>query len=373
MISCRPLPVLAVILLLAVAARADDNPGQAPLRTFDGKHSIQSIQVAAVYYVPEDRKPLPDWRERVEYFTRRIEAFHRRELSGLSDLRVAVHAEPLRSKHASEHFRGKDANVTFFRTMDDVRKTLGWPAKERKAFPILLVFSDINWRELDDFRRERLVEGKPQHEGNIAGDGRHFPGAESGGARAVYDSRGGYGMGLVSADGWRVPYSGSDCVAYHEGVGHPIGLPHPDPIDDSVMGVAQYRFWLNQSHVNVRQKKVLGWKPPSDEGLKPDLFTAFTALQDPVVPAPGQRVELKLTWPKDAQVKSIKVRYQTDLWGPWWETPMTGVSPTAPAKLALATFDQPTPVSYRVDAALASGETVELWGYFQVRDKRKGK
>ena len=58
------------------------------------------------------------------------------------------------------------------------------------------------------------------HEGNLAEDGRHFPVAESGGARVNYDAEKAHGVGLAHADGWRVPYSGSDCVIYHEGVGH---------------------------------------------------------------------------------------------------------------------------------------------------------
>jgi hypothetical protein len=50
-----------------------------PLKTWDGRHSIESIEVTVVYFVPNDGKPLPDWRERVAYFSRRIEQFHQRE------------------------------------------------------------------------------------------------------------------------------------------------------------------------------------------------------------------------------------------------------------------------------------------------------
>ncbi len=104
--------------------------------------------------------------------------------------------------------------------------------------PILLVLSEINWRELDDFRRTRLVDGVATFDGSIDADGRHFPGAESGGSRARYLPEEGVGLGLVSGDGWRVPYSGSDCAVYHEGVGHSVGLFHPKPEDHSVMGRA---------------------------------------------------------------------------------------------------------------------------------------
>ena len=164
--------------------------------------------------------------------------------------------------------RGDDPNQTFFNTTGEARETLKWPGK-REGFPILLVLSEINWRELDDFTRTRLIDGVPKFEGTLSPDGRHFPGAESGGARATYDGEKGEGVGLVSADGWRVPYSGSDCVVYHEGVGHAIGLPHPEPADDSVMCFAQYNFWINQTWVTPSQKKALGW-PVADDKVPPD-------------------------------------------------------------------------------------------------------
>ena len=75
------------------------------------------------------------------------------------------------------------------------------------------------------------------------------------------------GVGLVSGDGWRVPYSGSDCAVYHEGIGHPVGLPHPEPLDDSVMGTAQYKYWINQTWVNRSQKQALGWDDAGGEGI----------------------------------------------------------------------------------------------------------
>ena len=103
-----------------------------------------------------------------------------------------------------------------------------------------------------------------QFEGHIIGD-RHFPGAASGGARSLYQPDRGVGWGLVSGDGWRVPYSGTDCVVYHEGVGHPIGLPHPEPGDDSVMSLAQYKYWLNETWIDEPQKRKLGWQPTPEK------------------------------------------------------------------------------------------------------------
>ena len=339
--------------------------------TFDGKHGITTINLTVAYLVPKDRQALSDWRERVDYYMDRIGRFHERESGGVSKLKIQVHPEPLVSGKFAQELRGDEPNATFFNSVNEAAGLLKWNQEKSEGFPILLVLSEINWRELDDFTRLKIVDGQPTFDGNIGQDGRHFPGAEAGGARAIYDSEKGLGVGLVSADGWRVPYSGSDCVVYHEGVGHAIGLPHPEPADDSVMCFGQYHYWINQTWVTPAQKLALGW--PAHQGAVPldfagsqDLFTAFTALQSPIVPQPGEAVSLKLTWPKEARLGSIQVRIQTDLKGPWLSlSSKPGVEP--PAELAIGTFDRPTPVSYCVNAVLEDGQRVELRGYFQVK------
>ena len=73
-------------------------------RTFDGKHDHQTIDLTVVYLVPKDRTPLPDWRERVDYFMKRIEAFHRRESAGRSTLHIQVHPR------AADHRQDGDGN-----------------------------------------------------------------------------------------------------------------------------------------------------------------------------------------------------------------------------------------------------------------------
>ena len=166
--------------------------------------------------------------------------------------------------------------------------------------------------------------------------------AESGGARATYRPDEGLGMGLVSGDGWRVPYSGSDSVFYHEGVGHPIGLPHPEPLGDSVMGIAQYKFWINQTWVNPSQKPAPGWSDGT--GLRSvrlptktytnDLFTVFTAVPNPLVPTPKEPVKLEFTWPEGSKLRAIKIQVQTDLRGRWRTLPVGSAGPT-PASLSL--------------------------------------
>ena len=349
----------------------------AEVKTWDGKHSIDKIEVTVVYFLPRDRSPLPDWKERVSYFCRRIEQFHQREYDGQSTLKTVQRSEPFRSARTTEQLRNGDANFIFFQTLGEVDETLPFGRDKKNGFPILLVLSDINWRPLDDFFRLHTTDdGKLEFEGNYF-NGRHHPGATSGGARATYLADRGVGWGLVSADGWRVPYCGTDCVVYHEGVGHTVGLPHPEPGNGSVMSLAQYNGWISESWLDDDQKKRLGWKPPEKPfDRKADLFSVFTAQPTPNVPKPDEPVSLQLKWPPEAKLKSLRVRLQTDLNGPWLDPNVVDASriqePPAnipPTTVSLGRFDRATPVSYRVDATLQDGQNVELWGYFQVREK----
>ncbi len=370
-----------IVLFLALAGVGIADGGE--LRTWDGKHPIDRIEVTVVYFVPQDRAPLPDWRERVDYYCKRIEQFHAREFEGQSTLKTVIRPTPFISSRATRQLRQRDADFIFFRTLEEVDAALEFGKAPHESYPILLVLSDINWRPLDDFYRLKPTEnGKFEFEGSYS-EGRHSPGAPSGGARATYLAERGVGWGIVSGDGWRVPYSGTDCVVYHEGVGHTVGLPHPQPGDGSVMSFGQYRGWLSQSWLDDAQKKRLGWTAPEKpQDRKNDLFSTFTAVPEPLIPKPGEPASLRLTWPEGARVKSCRVRIQTDLYGPWVDVASPANEPkepgsaadasqgvAAPSTLPLAVFDRPTPVSYRVEAKLIDGREAEIWGYFQVREK----
>lgn len=358
---------LRLCAFVAIALSTSLAPAQ--LKTWDGKHSIERIEVSLVYFLPKDRKPLPDWRERLNFYQRRIEQFHQRELLGQSTLTAIVRPEPFVSDRSTEQLRAGDANFIFYQTLREVDGRLNFGRdKERQAFPILLVMSDINWRPLDDFFRVKPVGEKFEFEGQLI-SGRHHPGATSGGARATYLADRGVGWGLVSADGWRVPYCGSDCVAYHEGVGHTIGLPHNEPGDGAVMSLGQYRGWISRSWLDEGQKKRLGFKAPETKfDRAADLFSTFTALPQPSIPKPGEDVQLQLTLPMQATLKSCRVRLQTELFGAWLDVSNSSPVP-ANGMVTLGKFDRPTPVSYRVDVETTDGQTAELWGYFQVRSK----
>ncbi len=334
--------------------------------TWDGRHDTSRIDVTVVYFVPADREPLPDWQDRAAYYCRRIKQFHEREFQGTSLLTTQLIPEPLVSQRTTAQLRQGDGDAIFFATLREAAERLRFGEGPRNGFPVLLVLSEINWRPLDDFYRVKPTVGGFAFEGNFNGS-EHFPGATSGGARATYLADRGVGWGLVSGDGWRVPYRGSDCVVYHEGCGHTVGLPHPEPGNGSVMSLGQYQGWISESWLDREQKIRLGWEPQDrPESPQQKLFTAFRALPEPRMPQPGEPVALQLTWPEDVKVSSVRVRYQTAIASPWVEVPQAWEGDT-PQQATLASFDRETPVSYRIDVESADGVTAELWGYFQVQ------
>jgi len=367
-LCCRACLTLRALSIIAWFTTLHCNPCAAQLTTWDGKYPIDQIEVTMVYFVPKDRQPLADWKQRLDYYAQRIEQFHQREFQTQSTLNVKVRSQVFSSDFSTEQLRVGDANQIFFKTMEEVDRELQFGRSSKETFPILLVMSDINWRPLDDFFRVRFKNQKAEFEGHY-NQGRHFPGAESGGARAVYWDNVGKGWGLVSADGWRVPYTGSDCVVYHEGVGHTIGLPHTDQANTSVMSLGQYHGWINESYVDVPQKRKLGWQPEkTDEN---SLFSTFTAVPTPAVPQPSQSVSLQCTWPETTLLSSLTVELQTRLDSPWVLIKTYSEVELAaglPASIELGAFDRSTPVSYRVRANAKEQPDVELIGYFQVRN-----
>src|SRR5690606_6776910 len=115
-----------------------------------------------------------------------------------------------------------------------------------------------------------------------------------------------------------------DCVVYHEGVGHTVGLPHPEPGNGSVMSLGQYQGWLSESWLDDDQKRRLGWTPPETPfDRKTDLYSTFRAVPEPPLPRPGESVALDLDWPPGVEVESCRVQVQTDLFGPWQTVPFS--------------------------------------------------
>ena len=377
--------IALILLMTAIPAstRAEEGGASGGLTTWDGRHTIDDIRATVVYFVPADRQPLPDWRERVEWLCERVRRFHHREFAGRSRLVTMIHPEPFRSAAPTAQLRIGDGDATFFRTLTEVDRAIDVGRDTEGAFPVLLVLSDINWRPLDDFSRQSPEGEGWRFDGALTDGGLHVPGAAAGGSRAVYLADRGRGWGLVSGDGWRVPCRGSDCVVYHEGIGHAVGLPHPEPADGSVMSEGQYRSALAQSWIEAGQKQRLGFTPgqAADAPAADRVFDTFTAIPEPAVPRPGQPVGLRLA-PAGAIPPTLRVEVQTSLRGPWTSIPVdpealrTGLVP-------LGRFDRPCGVGWRVtgpkpkvaaeatdagkDLPLDGPSAATAWGYFQVR------
>lgn len=368
-----PVPIL--LLAGALAGVFSASRAEPPaLATFDGRHSIAVVRATVVYFLPADREPLPDWRERIEWLCDRLRRFHHREFAGLSRLETAVRPEPFRSALATAAVRSGDADAVFFRTLAEVDAAIDVGRDADGAFPVLVVLSDVNWRPLDDFTRLAPDGGGWRFDGAISEDGIHVPGAAAGGSRAVYLPDRGRGWGLVSGDGWRVPCRGSDCVVYHEGIGHAVGLPHPDAADGSVMAFGQYRHSLPQSWIDAGQKAALGFVEPERAPPRDEVFDRFVAVPEPAVPRPGEKVALRLS-PAELVPEGTRVEVQTGLRSPWISIPADAAALRA-GLVSLGRFDRPGGVAWRVVGPAARGGAREAdaspataWGYFQVRSE----
>lgn len=365
---------LAPMLFAGVLGTLATGRVVAEMKTWDGRHSIAVIDATIVYFLSADREALPDWRERIDHYAERLRQFHEREFQGQSRLNIRVVPEPMVSGLTTAQLRIGNADNIFFRTLGEADRRLEFGRGEGGGFPILIVMSDLNWRPLDDFSRLAPTATGWRFEGSLAEDGVHVPGATSGGARATYLADQGKGWGLVSGDGWRVPYRGSDCVVFHEGLGHTIGLPHPEPGDDSVMAFGQYRHPLNRSYITQSQKLQLGWQPDATHNRQAHqrLFDSVWAAPEPAVPRPGQPISLKLDVPADLALAPPIVELQTSLLGPWTRVSVSDAA-LAQRSIPIGAFDRPAAVAYRMTMTpldqQAGVETppVRAWGYFQVR------
>ena len=306
-------------------------------------------QARYLHHRPDRRLPraqgpaaLTDWRDRVDYYTRRIEKFHARESNGKSKLNIKVHPEPLVVQKSSDELRGNDANQAFFNSTNAARDALKWPGEGRRLpdrpRPERDQPAKVRRFTSTDRRRQADARGEP-----LAEDGRHFPARNRAGRGPITTPPKGHGVGLVNAHGWRVPYSGSDCVIYHEGVGHAIGLPHPEPGDDSVMCFAQYHFWINETWViPSRRRPSAGATAPRRPLPDHSAATTSSPRSRPCKPpssrsgsAGGPGIRLA----ENGEARTIKVRIQTDLREDWRTIP-NDLKGELPATLSIGAFDK---------------------------------
>jgi len=369
--------LFAIVLALAAwflpAGQAGEPP--APLHVYGATDTITRVEVGVAYYLPRGRAPLPDWRDRVEYHMKRVQSFHHREFGKQSKLTYHILPEPFIASVAREGFPKDDVNDFFWHIVNEVWES-GKITFSPEAFPIVLVLADVNfspgysdWTRACDGQGCLFPEPHGDCAGHVTGTGEDRPGTRCGGARALFWPEKHIGLGLVTADGWRVPLTGTDCVVYHEGVGHSLGLPHPEPIDDSVMGLAQYVYPINQTWIDEDQKEAMGWVKKEIDHT--DLFSSFTVNQAPQRPQASGPVTITAQLPLRFKVQSIQLEYQTGLWIPFH----SAGEPVREEREGSQFFSwkiSPVPVGqsigYRVRVVAAGGMREEIWSYYKVRD-----
>lgn len=347
------------------------------MHTFGAGDDIGKINLQVVYYIAQDAEPLPDWRERVEYHVSRAVQFHHREFSGQSIIHEEIFSEPFVSDATHAGFPNDDPNHFFWHVINEV-----WHSEKVQfkpdMFPILLVFSDMNFcPSYDDWTREcsgELCPFDPPHSdcrGWVLDNGEDRPGSRCGGARAVYWPDRHIGLGLVTADGWRVPIKGTDCVVYHEGVGHSIGLPHPEPSNNSVMSLAQYVDTIQKTWVDEDQKLALGWDPQGVD--REDLFSTFSLSHTPAKPCATDTITLRASLSADMEIESITAEIQTSLANPFRSIAEEAICLDSEG-MRIYQWKIPAPekgesLAYRVRVKTLSGENEEIWNYLKVRDE----
>lgn len=365
---------ILLITLFTVAYCSQAQSLSSGIHVFGASDSLAKIEVQAVYFLPQDRRPLPDWKDRIQYYMDRAKKFHQRELCGQSVLNYAIYPSPFVSAVQQNKFPKDDPNNFYWAIINEVvssnriRFTPG-------QLPILVVFSDHNFSPgYDDWSRECNGTGCPfpaphsECKGYVLSNGDDRPGTRAGGARSVFWPEKHIGLGLVTADGWRVPLKGCDCVVYHEGLGHAFGLPHPEPIDNSVMGLAQYVDSIQKTWINDKQKESLGWS--KQEIKKDDLFSLFDVNHFPLKPSANDTIRITASFPGQYLAFHIEAEYQDDLWKPFvslgkgkfqilkdqinliWDLPKL------PKGMSL---------SYRVKISSPQGNSDEIWHYVKNR------
>lgn len=335
---------------------------------------LRQIGVEVFYYVPRDSKPLNDWFERIEYLMKRAQKFHRREFAGQSDFTYRIHEAPFIASVANSDMPRDDANGFYWYIINEVWNS-GQAIFQTGEFPIILVFSDHNYSpSYDDWSRECSGLGcifpEPHIDcaGYVRPDGEDRPGSRCGGARAVFWPQKHIGLGLVTADGWKTPLLGSDCVVYHEGIGHSIGLPHPEPINDSVMGLAQYVDGIHKTWIDDAQKEALGWQKVTVDKTK--LFSNFNVEHSPHRPTADQPVQITATYPERYHDSPIQAEYQTSLTEPFQKLdPQVAWTKDGYYNVlwTIKPIELGKSIAYRVRIAAANGETEEIWHYYKIR------
>lgn len=192
--------------------------------------SIKNVRVVTYYAVPSDRVPLTEqvWQPRLTQYMTRITNFHNQQFSNFSTASYKLAPTAIRLDKTSKELRDSD----YFNYI--CKQAAARDKRPAEAFSTYLIFAD--WGMKDNTR-----------------DNCAIPYCTEGTDRLTYQQCGGdggayienptrnktYGCGIVSESTWKGSKPGVTSVMYHEGLGHPLNMPHSaPPATDGVMGLA---------------------------------------------------------------------------------------------------------------------------------------
>ena len=343
-----------------------------PLHTFDGKHSIETIDL-------KRRLPLSPRRTAPPCPTGAVP----RGLLHEADRGVPSPARPTagrslphpgsgpsrsRSEKNADDYRGGDANKTFLPpSVNEAREAAPAGRATESARGIRSSSSSATStgaRPSTTSAGPASSTASATHEGNIAGDGPPLPRAESGGARATYQAREGRARtsSAPTAGACRIAAPIASSITRASATRRPAPPRAGRRLGDEPGAVPR---GINEAWIDTDQKKALGWEAPGPH--EPDA--------DPVHrvhgPAPARRTshreggDAALTWPPGAKAKTLAVAVQTGCPAPGRIGRSCPAGPPSACRSGRSTR--------RRRSATASGrrwrtdQSAEVRGYFQVR------
>ncbi|MBW3595825.1 MAG: hypothetical protein KY475_00965 [Planctomycetes bacterium] len=261
--------------------------------------SIRHVRLKAVYLVPKDRTPSAGWQDDLTNILPRLKNFHEREFrtargGEFSKMSLELHG-PVTGAKSTDGYRdlGDDFYGKMVREVRELDRAGGLThpvyesaSVEDQAGPpsvtVYLIFADWGLEDVapashyqkclwDEAAHDYVCHGEPPSARDWLDERGYFVGgnapagydlsdiSQAGGSQARFwgidDELGAYGAGIVTEEGWKHPeIEGTAVVAYHEGPGHSLGMPHPEPEaanarNPGVMGLALYNSTLEDAYI----------------------------------------------------------------------------------------------------------------------------
>jgi len=203
---------------------------------------ISRLRLHAFYLVPRERKPSPDWSDRINTLLENVKLFHEREFKGLSSVTGSLYHKPVKGNLSTSEYRD-EKRCSYYSDMSQQVMRLEHPAGEFD-FHSYAVFADWGKTDNADGNGCDTYIGMRNNKTVDVSDILQLHGCCGG----AWNDR--YGSAVITEEAWKHPeIEGSDIVAYHESLGHPLGMPHTGSAK-GVMGLGQYaHITLDESHL----------------------------------------------------------------------------------------------------------------------------